>query len=448
MSTVENNLAAFYHAANNNQFDEALHLAEEINSADLADALEQLEPYRAKRILERLPNRAAVFGYFDADVQAFFSQELSRSSFAKMMTEMPSDERVDLFKQLDQSQRDALMPALAQAERENIRKLASYVEGTAGAIMTSDYVTLKKDMNMVEALEALRAEAPDAETIYHAYVIDKDRKLVGVVSLRSLIVAKPGMLVNDLMVTEPIYSVVSEHQEDVAKKIARYDLLALPIIDENGAMVGIVTHDDAMDVVREEATEDFLLTGAVAGPLGNLKDASIALLYRSRIFWLVFLVFGNLFSGAGIAYYEDIIESHLVLVFFLPLLVGSGGNAGSQSSTLMVRALATGEIVAKDWFLLLGREALLSLLLGITMALAVAAIGYYRGGPDVAWVLIFSMIAIVMIGCLIGMSLPFVLNRLGMDPASASAPLVTSICDIAGVVVYLFIASQFLELAT
>lgn len=447
MSTVENHLAAFLHAANNNQFDEALSLAEDINSADLADALEQLEPYRAKRILERLANRAAVFGYFDADTQSYFSQEMSRSSFAKMMTEMPSDERVDLFKQLDQSQRDALLPALAQAERENIRKLASYVEGTAGAIMTSDYVTLRKDMNMVEALDALRAEAPDAETIYHAYVIDKDRKLIGVVSLRALIVANPGMLVNDLMVTEPIYSEVSEHQEDVAKKIARYDLLALPIIDENGAMVGIVTHDDAMDVVSEEATEDFLLTGAVAGTLGNLKDASIALLYRSRIFWLVFLVFGNLFSGAGIAYYEDIIESHLVLVFFLPLLVGSGGNAGSQSSTLMVRALATGEIVAKDWLLLLGREALLSLLLGITMALAVAAIGYYRGGPDVAWVLIFSMIAIVMIGCLIGMSLPFVLNRLGLDPASASAPLVTSICDIAGVIVYLFIASQFLELA-
>lgn len=446
MGNVEENFFAFTDAASNNRIDEAIQAARELTEADLADALEQLEPYRAKKLLERLPNRADIFGYFEPETQAFFAQELSRSSFAHIITEMPSDDRADLFKQLDQAQRDALLPVLAQAEREDIRRLASYGEGTAGALMTSDYATLRKDMNVVEAINALRAEAPDAETIYHAYVIDKNRQLIGVVSLRALITANSGMLINDLMVTDPVACHVNEHQEEVAKKIARYDLIALPIIDENGAMVGIVTHDDAMDVISEEATEDFLLTGAVAGTLGNLKDASIAMLYRSRIFWLVFLVFGNLFSGAGIAYYEDVIAQNLVLVFFLPLLVGSGGNAGSQSSTLMVRALATGEVIAKDWFVLLGREALLSLFLGMTMAAAVAAIGYVRGDIIVAWVLVFSMIAIVMIGCLIGMSLPFVLNRIGFDPASASAPLVTSVCDVAGVIVYLFIASQFLPL--
>ena len=446
MGNVEENFFAFTDAASNNRIDEAIQAARELTEADLADALEQLEPYRAKKLLERLPNRADIFGYFEPETQAFFAQELSRSSFAHIITEMPSDDRADLFKQLDQAQRDALLPVLAQAEREDIRRLASYGEGTAGALMTSDYATLRKDMNVVEAINALRAEAPDAETIYHAYVIDKNRQLIGVVSLRALITANSGMLINDLMVTDPVACHVNEHQEEVAKKIARYDLIALPIIDENGAMVGIVTHDDAMDVISEEATEDFLLTGAVAGTLGNLKDASIAMLYRSRIFWLVFLVFGNLFSGAGIAYYEDVIAQNLVLVFFLPLLVGSGGNAGSQSSTSMVRALATGEVIAKDWFVLLGREALLSLFLGMTMAAAVAAIGYVRGDIIVAWVLVFSMIAIVMIGCLIGMSLPFVLNRIGFDPASASAPLVTSVCDVAGVIVYLFIASQFLPL--
>lgn len=446
MGNVEENILAFYDAASNNRVDEALTAAKELCIADLADALETLDAEKAKRLLERLPNRADVFVYFEPETQMQFARELSRSSFARLISEMPADDRADIFKQLDQGQRDTLLPALAQAEREDIRKLSAYIEGTAGSLMTSDYATLKKDMNVVEALASLRLEAPDAETIYHAYVIDKDRKLIGVVSLRVLILANAGALINDLMVSDPIHCKVSDHQEEVAKKIARYDLIALPVTDEEGAMVGIVTHDDAMDVVSEEATEDFMLTGGMASTVSNLKEASIGLLYRKRIFWLVFLVFGNLFSGAGIAYYEDIIASNLVLIFFLPLLIGSGGNAGSQSSTLVVRALATGEIVTKDWLKLLGRESVLALCLGGTMAAAISTLGYMRGGEMVAFVLILSMVAIVMVGCVIGMSLPFVLNRVGFDPASASAPLVASVCDVAGVVIYLFIASQFLQL--
>lgn len=171
-------------------------------------------------------------------------------------------------------------------------------------------------------------------------------------------------------------------------------------------------------------------------------------LYRKRVFWLVFLVFGSLLSGIGIAHFEDIIAANIVLVFFLPLLVGSGGNAGSQSATLMVRALATGDVHFKDWFYLLGREALVAVCLGGTMAIAVSLLGYYRGDELVSLVLALSMLGIVMMGCLIGMSLPFILNRFGLDPASASAPLVTSICDATGVLVYLFIASQILVLPT
>lgn len=447
MSNTNSNLALVLNdAIKNDQFENALIAVKGIRPVDLADVLSQIEASLAWRLLERLPNRATVFSYLQPETQVRLAREFPRASLAKLVGEMPADERTDLFKHFDQSQRDALLPALAQAEREDIRKLSAYVEGTAGALMTSDYATLGKDMSVAEALAALRVEAPDAETIYHAYVIDQQRKLLGVVSLRELILSNPEALIKDLMVRDPIHSKVTDDQEEVAKKIARYDLIALPITDEKGAMVGIVTHDDAMDVASDEATEDFHRAGGVVSTVGNLKDATIGLLYRKRVFWLVLLVFGNLFSGAGIAHFEDIIAANLVLVFFLPLLVDSGGNAGSQSATLMVRALATGEVVMRDWMSLLGRETLVALCLGGTMALAVSILGYIRGDEVVALVLALSMVSIVLIGCLIGMSLPFVLSKMGFDPASASAPLITSVCDAAGVVIYLFIASQFLTL--
>lgn len=447
MSNTNSNLALVLNdAIKNDQFENALIAVKGIRPVDLADVLSQIEASLAWRLLERLPNRATVFSYLEPETQVRLAREFPRASLAKLVGEMPADERTDLFKHFDQSQRDALLPALAQAEREDIRKLSAYMEGTAGALMTSDYATLGKDMSVAEALAALRVEAPDAETIYHAYVIDQQRKLLGVVSLRELILSNPEALIKDLMVRDPIHSKVTDDQEEVAKKIARYDLIALPITDEKGAMVGIVTHDDAMDVASDEATEDFHRAGGVVSTVGNLKDATIGLLYRKRVFWLVLLVFGNLFSGAGIAHFEDIIAANLVLVFFLPLLVDSGGNAGSQSATLMVRALATGEVVMRDWMSLLGRETLVALCLGGTMALAVSILGYIRGDEVVALVLALSMVSIVLIGCIIGMSLPFVLSKMGFDPASASAPLITSVCDAAGVVIYLFIASQFLTL--
>lgn len=431
-------------ALQNQQLDEALATLKGLRPVDIADALELVEPELAWGLLTRLPDRAEVYAYFDPDEQVRLAQEFPSEVLAKLVSEMPSDERTDLFKRLDEEQQNRLLPALAKVEREDIRRLASYQEGTAGALMTSDYAMLRADMNVGQALHALRLEAPDAETIYHSYVVDDDRKLLGVVSLRDLILADPSTKISDLMTEDVVSGEVGEDQEDIAKRITRYDLLALPITDEFGCLVGIVTHDDAMDVVSEEATDDFHKSAGVTTSVGNLKDATIGLLYRKRVFWLVLLVFGNLFSGAGIAHFEDIIAANLVLVFFLPLLVDSGGNAGSQSSTLMVRAMATGEVVMKDWFKLLGREATVALLLGCTMASAVSLLGYIRGDSLVALVLALSMVSIVMVGCVIGMSLPFVLSKFNLDPASASAPLITSVCDASGVVVYLYIASQIL----
>lgn len=428
------------------QFEVALEQVKDLRPVDVADVLAEIAPALAWRLLDRIPDRATVFSYLDLDIQVQLAWEFPRANLARLVSEMPSDERADLYKHLEPEQQAALLPALAQAQREDIRKLASYQEGTAGALMSSDYATLEPNMNVGAALAALRVEAPDAETIYHAYVIDEGRKLLGVVSLRALILAAPHTLMHSLMISSPIHCQVGDDQEDVAKTIARYDLIALPITDESGSLVGIVTHDDAMDVVSDEATDDFHKSSGVGSMVGNMKDVSIRVLYKKRVFWLVLLVFGNLFSGAGIAHFEDVIAANLVLVFFLPLLVDSGGNAGSQSATLMVRALATGEVVMRDWFSLLGREALVALCLGGTMAVAISIIGYMRGDEVVAMVLAMSMMVVVLIGCVIGMSLPFVLNKMGFDPASASAPLITSVCDASGVVIYLYIASQFLVL--
>lgn len=445
MSITHEDIASVLNdALQNNQLDDALQTLKGLRPVDIADALELVEPALAWPLLERLPNRAEIYAYFDAEEQVLLARVFPRATLARLVSEMPADERTDLFKRLDREQQDDLLPALAQAEREDIRKLSSYAEGTAGALMTSDYAMLKADMTVAQALAALRREAPDAETIYQSYVIDDERKLLGVVSLRDLILAHPDKTIDQLMIVDVVSGEVSEDQESIAKRITRYDLLALPITDEMGCLIGIVTYDDAMDVASEEATDDFHKSAGVTTSVGNMKDATISLLYRKRVFWLVLLVFGNLFSGAGIAHFEDIIAANIVLVFFLPLLVDSGGNAGSQSATLMVRAMATGEVVMKDWFKLLGRESLVALLLGCTMAAAVALLGYIRGDSMVALVLALSMVTIVMVGCVIGMSLPFVLSKFKLDPASASAPLITSVCDASGVVVYLYIAAQLL----
>ncbi|MFN4354569.1 magnesium transporter [Parvibaculum sp.] len=419
--------------------------------ADIAGALAVIarkNAHAAWGALELLPlaQQAETFGYLDHATQTSLAYAAPRAKLARIVTEMNADERADMFNELSDEQAEALLPALAQAEREDIRRLAAYEDGTAGAIMTSDYATLPERLSAAEAIEKLRLEAPDKETIYRAYVTDAERKLIGAVRLQDLILAPARAMVGDIMDRNTHAISVHDDQEHAARQIARYDVIALPVVDDQKRIVGIVTHDDAMDVIQEEATEDFHRVGTVSPLAANVRDAGIFLLYRARIVWLVVLVFGNIFSGAGIAAFEDTIAAYVALVFFLPLLIDSGGNAGSQSATLMVRALATGDVRMGDWGQMLGREALVAAMLGLSMAAAVSFIGVVRGGPEIALVVASAMVIIVIVGSLIGMTLPFVLTRFNLDPATASAPLVTSIADAAGVIIYFAIATAFLPL--
>ena len=416
--------------------------------ADLAVAIEQLPATDARILMElaRSADRATIFGYLSPDFQVRVATLLDRKLLAELFYHMSPDDRADLYNRLPEERRDDFMPALAQVEREDIRRLAAYPERSVGSVMTSNYATLPADLDAREAIEHLRKIAPDAETIYQAFVIDNDRQLLGTVSLRELIVASPQTRVADLMKTQPVFIKAEAPREEAVKLISTYDLLALPVINGGGKLVGIVTYDDAMDVERTETDIDFRKVGAV-GELGvSMKKASIALLYKKRVFWLVILVFGNIFSGAGIAYFEDTIAAYIALVFFLPLLVDSGGNAGSQSATLMVRALATGDVRLKDWSGMLLRELVVAGLLGATMGLAVSLLGVWRGGPEIALVVALTMQLVVIVGSVIGMSLPFLLSRFRLDPAAASAPLITSIADGVGVLIYFGMATLILGL--
>jgi magnesium transporter len=233
-------------------------------------------------------------------------------------------------------------------------------------------------------------------------------------------------------------------REQAVNLIQRHDLDAVPVVDSDGVLVGIVTVDDVLDVAVEEATEDFHKVGSVGPIRTSLLETGVGILYRRRVGWLLALVFVNLFSGAGIAYFEETIAATLVLIVFLPLLIASAGNAGSQAATLVVRAMATGDVNLRDWFQLASKELAVATALGLAMALAVSVLGFYRGGADIGLIVALTMVIVVVVGSLIGMSLPFLLSRLNLDPATASAPLVTSIADIAGVLIYFSIARWYL----
>lgn len=417
---------------------------------DLAELISGLDTEAAWVVLRQLPfdKEARAFAYLDKSVQVGLAgSPKHRRQLGEIVSRMGADDRADFYKELPEEQQQALLPLLAQAEREDVRRLASYEEGTAGALMTSAYASLREDITAGQALDMLRAEAPSRETIYRAYVVDTQRRLVGSLRLQDLILAQPETGIGQIMDRNTLAVRIGDDQEEVARKIARYDILALPVIDMDDRLVGIVTYDDAIDVLQEEETEDFHKSGTVQGLSQSISSAPIAMLYRARVLWLVVLVFGNIFSSAGIAAFEETIEAHVALVFFLPLLIGSGGNAGAQAATLMVRGMSTGEVALKDWSRLLGRELLVAVPLGLTMAAAVSPIGFIRGGSSIALIVTLSMVVIVIIGSLIGMCLPFILSRSRLDPATASAPLVTSIADAVGVLIYFAIATAILPAA-
>jgi magnesium transporter len=425
--------------------------------AELIDPLDAAEAWEVLRHAE--PSlRAEVFGHLDEDLQVEIIGTLRRDEIARIMTAMPHDERADLFKNLPEDRRESVLPALAQAEREDIRRLIAYEEGTAGSVMTSDYATLSPQLTAHQAVERLREVAPDKETIYYAYVVDDHRKLLGFVSLKDLIVARREARVGEIMHPDVIFVRVDDDQETAAREIQKYDLLALPVLNGGDALVGIITHDDALDIITQEHTEDMEKFMAIAGSHEGAvyMKTSVWQHFRNRAPWIIALALLGLVSGFIVQNFEGLLMQFTVLAAFMPMLADTGGNTGSQSATLVVRALALNEVSTKDILRILAREFHVALLLALLLgAIAFGRVILFGGGSTIAapYSLIRIGIAIaialglqVVTSTLIGAVLPLGAAKMKWDPAVVASPALTTIVDITGLLIYFTTAKLFLGL--
>lgn len=420
---------------------------DELAVQDIARAMLEVDSADRFVLFRLLPHERAaeVFAYLEPEHQDRLLRELTHEETREIVRRLSPDDRTALLQELPAEVTRRLLDLLSPVELRQARELLGYPPESVGRLMTPRYIAVQPEWTIDQALNHIRANADRGETANVIYVIDAHGKLLDGVELRRFVFADPRWRVRQIMTGKPIRSLSAfDDREMAVRAIQHYDLNAIPVVNSNGVLLGIVTVDDVMDVAEQEATEDFHRMGTVAPFRGSVRAASPLLLYRKRVFWLVMLVFANLLTGIGIAYYQATIEAALTLVFFLPLVIASGGNAGAQAATLMVRALATGEAQLRDWARLLGKELLVSSALGVTVGLVVWAIGLLRGGIELGIVVGLSMALVVVAGSIVGMTLPFLLSRLRLDPATASAPLITSIADIVGVLVYFYVATALL----
>ncbi|MGH9868923.1 MAG: magnesium transporter [Candidatus Polarisedimenticolia bacterium] len=421
----------------------------DLHPADIADIIANLEDAQAREVFESLSEtkRVATFEHLEESDQLRLLEALGRDRMIHIIEEMSSDDRADFIQALPERTADSILPLLAQAERNDVRKLVAYEEDTAGAVMTTEYAALPADITVGEALQRLRKVAPDKETIYYVFITDPERRLLGYTTLRELVLARPDQSVMDVR-RQPLISMpVDADQEDVARAIQRYDFLALPIVDADNRLVGIVTHDDVIDVIEEEATEDAQRMGAVE-PLDMpyLKTGFWQLAWR-RGAWLMVLFLGELFTGTALRHYEATLQGVLSLVFFLPVIISAGGNSGSQSATLIIRSLAVGEVRLRDWFRIWYRE----LGMGLALGLFLGGLGYLRALTwDVPHMVALSvgltLVAVVIVGSMVGAMLPLLFRLCRLDPGVASSPFVASLVDVVGIVVYFTIARSLLSI--
>ncbi len=415
---------------------------------DVAALMPDLTREQRVPLFRLLPRRrsAEVFSYLGPEQQDELIADLTNEETRRLLGHLPPDDRTALLQELPAEVTRRLLGLLSPAALRQARELLGYPPESVGRLMTPDYIAVQPQWTVARALKAIRAGARRGEPANVIYVVDAQGRLLGAVDLRRFILASPHTAVRRLVGGSPVQLSAFEDREAAVRAIQHYDLAAVPVVDSEGVLLGIVTVDDVMDVAEAEATEDFHKMGTVGALKGGVREASPWLLYRSRVSWLVLLVFANLLTGLGIAYYEATIEAVIALVFFMPLIVASGGNAGAQASTLMVRAIATGEARPQDLAHLLAKETAVSAALGVTMGLAIWGVGAIQGGTEIGIAVALSMVCVVVVGSLFGMVLPFLLHRLRLDPAAASAPLVTSIADILGVLIYLAIATAILDL--
>lgn len=416
-----------------------------LSLSERMEGLSLLSPAEAETLFLSLPSRE------QGDI-VLESEPDARRSWLRML---PPDDAADVIQLATEEDREALLALLAPSTRREVAALLAYAEDDAGGLMNPRYGRLRPDMSVDEAVSYLRRQTREhLETVYYVYVLDAAQHLLGVVSFRDLLTAPPDKRVREIMRTEVVTVPADMDQEALSQLFAQHDFLAMPVVDDAGRMQGIVTVDDIVDVVQEEATEDIQKLAGMEALDGPYLDVSFWTMVRKRGGWLALLFIGEMLTASAMAHYEDEIARAVVLALFIPLIISSGGNSGSQASTLVVRAMALGELTLRDWWRVVRRE----LASGFTLGCLLATIGFIR---IVLWQQAFhvygdhyllialtvssSLIGTVILGSLAGSMLPLVFRQLGFDPASASAPFVATLIDVAGLVVYFTLASLILS---
>lgn len=364
------------------------------------------------------------------------------------------DDAADVIQAAPAELRDELLDLLDDITRREVRALLAYAEDDAGGLMSPRFARVRPDMTVDEAIRYLRRQVQRVETLYYVYVLDRQQRLLGVVSFRELFAAPPDALVRDIMHADVVAVREDTDQEEVARLFAEHDLLAIPVVDEQGRMKGLVTVDDIVDVLQEEATEDIQKIGGSEALDAPYFDTPLPRMVRKRAGWLAALFVSEMLTSTAMGYFEHTIQRAVVLALFVPLIISSGGNSGSQASTLIIRAMALGEVRLGDWWRVLRREAMSGLLLGAILGaigfLRVAVVGGLTGAYGahaglLAAAIALAVLGVVLWGTLVGSMLPFLLRRLGFDPASASAPFVATLVDVTGIVIYFLVATTILR---
>jgi magnesium transporter len=421
-----------------------------VQPADIADAIEGL-PEKMHALAFRLLSKheaIEVYEYLDYSVQELLIQELRSQEIHDIVDKMSPDDRARLFDELPAKIVNRLLEQLSPAEREFTSQLLGYESGTAGRIMTPELISLKENLSIAQALDRIRRLANASEMIYYLYITDEARCLTGMLSLRDLVTSQPEQRVGDMMTRDVVYVYTDTDQEEVARLIQRYDFLAVPVVDREQRLVGIVTVDDVIDILQEETTEDiYALGGGVQSGGDNYFQTDLLTVARKRVVWLFVLLFTNTITGTIIKSQEDILSKVVVLTAFIPLLTGTGGNVGAQSSTVVIRGMNTDEIRSMGALQVIGREAIAGALLGVMLGAVATVWAYFlQNNLSVAIAVGVSLVAISILASISGSALPFLFRLLRLDPALMSAPFITTAVDVAGVLIYFNLARVILKI--
>ena len=427
---------------------------EAIHPARAAEFMAGLSPSESWQVIEhgQMDVRVDIFSFFGTDKQYEILASQPIASVAAMVAELPPDDRVDLLQELDEDRLAELLERLPVEERRDFQRLSQYPEGTAGAVMTTEIAKLSESLTIREALNEIGRQSENYETIYYLYIVDEVDHLRGLVSARQLLTGmkQPETPLHQIMDTNLVTVDVMEDQEDVANQVAKMDLLAIPVVDNQHKLLGIITHDDVIDVVQEEATEDAHRFGAVDPLDESYLRTSVFTLTWKRGIWLAILFFFALLTAFAIQEYEAEIEEWVWLALFIPLVISSGGNSGSQSATLIITALSRGHISLSDWGRVVVRELIMGLLLGTGLAAMglVASIFFVPASETFLSASLFvvplTLLLVVICGTLTGSVLPLLFEKLGWDPAMMSTPFVAGIVDILGILIYFKVATLFI----